>query len=297
MAMTMRPSIRYVISALLAATAFVACGGDDPVGPVDPPSEFIAVRRAWLPGERDSTIAAIIANQSWAFMSDYAAEIYHDTDSVTVIAANPDFSVSAVNQASLLLLEPRFAVSWNIAGFDIVNININPVPNDTTHWIGVFWSNPAEPTWKGFAYGGGGLATNTTLPRTDINTVAFEATGNKVGAGGGEFRTSTATYWQANGPIGGAVNDMQVTAASYGAAATVTTGPFLGGTMAAGSMQGRLQKISMTRISGATAPNPMTVDYDFRGAPIGAARIVCVFNSPCTTNVPALMASLRANVP
>lgn len=284
--------LRFALTALVTVTAFGACS--DPVAPADPPSEFISMRRAWLPGERAATIAAIQANQSWGFMSDYAADIYHDVDSVTVIASNPAFSLSAVNGASLLL-EPRFAVSWNIGGMDIVNININPVPNDTTHWIGVFWSNPVEATWKGFAYGAGGLAGNTILARVDINTTAFDASGGKTGAGGGEIRASTATYWQGNGPIGGAINDMQVTVASYGAPATVTTGPFLGGTRATGTMQGRLQKISMARITGATAPNPLVVDYDFRAVSIGSVRIVCVFNTPCTTNVPNLMASLRAS--
>ncbi len=292
-AMIRLSDLRFGLAALVAATAFVAC--TDPIAPAaDPPSEFIAVRRAWLPGERAATIAAIQANQSWGFMSDYAADIYHDVDSVTVVASNPDFSLRAVNGASLLL-EPRFATTWNIGGMDIVNININPVPRDTVHWIGVFWSNPVEPTWKGFAYGGGGLATNTILARTDVNTTAFDATGNKTGAGGGEIRASTGTLWQGNGPIAGAINDMQVTAAAYGATSTVTTGPYLGGTKASGSMQGRLHSVSMTRIQGTDAPNPMTVDYDFRGVSIGSVRIVCVFNSPCTTNTPNLMASLRAS--
>lgn len=284
--MTMRAALRFVLPALLCSGALSGCS--DPIEPVDPPSEFIAMRRAWLPGERAATIASVMANGSLGFASAFAPQIYADSESVTVVVANPDFSVRAVDGGSLLLLEPRFATSWTIGGMELLNVNINPVPDDTVHWVGVFWSNPAEPAWKGFVLG---ATSGSTLPRTDVNTVAFDASGSKTGAGGGEFRPSTGTYWQSNGPVGGANNDFQVTAASYGAATTVTSGPFTGGTMASGTMQGRIQRMSMTRQLGTDAPATSTVDYDFRGAAIGSVRVVCVFDIPCTTN--AIMAQAR----
>lgn len=286
MAILMRPSFRTILP-LLAAGMLASCS--DPIGPVDQPAEFIAMRRAWLPGERDSTIAAIVANGGLGLASPFAAQVFADTDSVTVVVANPDFSIRAVDGQSLLLLAPRFLSSWTIGGMELINVNINPVPDDTVHWVGVFWSNPAEPTWKGFVLG---ATTTSTFPRTDINTLTFDASGQKTGAGGGEIRASTGTYWQANGPIGGANNDFQVTAASYGAASTISSGPFTGGTSASGSMQGRIQRMTMARQTGTDAPVTSQVDYDFRGVAIGSVKIVCVFNIPCTTN--ALMAGFRA---
>jgi hypothetical protein len=284
--MTMRTSLRFVLPVLICTGAISACS--DPIEPVDQPSEFISMRRAWLPGERAATIAQVQANGSLGFASSFAPEIFADSDSVTVVVSNPDFSARAVNGQSLLLLEPRFATSWTIAGMELLNININPVPDDTVHWIGVFWSNPAEPFWKGFVIA---ASTSSTVARVDVNTLAFDASGSKAGAGGGEIRPSTGTYWQANGPIGGANNDFQVTAASYGTPATVTSGPFIGGTRAAGTMQGRIQRMTMSRQNGTDAPVTSTVDYDFRAAAIGAVRVVCVFDTPCTTN--AIMAGLE----
>ena len=288
--MTMRAALRFVLPALLCSGGLSGCS--DPIEPIvtpDPPSEFIAMRRAWLPGERAATIASVMANGSLGFASAFAPQIYADSESVTVVVANPDFSVRAADSRSLLVLAPRFSSSWTIGGMELLNVNINPVPNDTVHWVGVFWSNPAEPSWKGFVLG---ATTTGILPRIDVNTTAFDASGSKVGAGGGEIRASTGTYWQANGPVGGANNDFQITAASYGAASTVTSGPFTGGTMASGTMQGRIQRMTMTRQLGTDAPATSTVDYDFRGSPIGSVRVVCVFDIPCTTN--AVFAELRA---
>jgi hypothetical protein len=290
---TMRRTLSYrVLLAFASAAALGACGGaTEPAG--DQPSEFISMRRAWLPGERAATIAQIQATGGLSQASPFVSQVYADTDSVTVIAANPDFSARSVNGSSLLLMEPTFAVSWNIAGMEYLEVNINPVPADTVHWVGIFWSNPAEPAWKGFILA---ASTGSTVARVDINTTAFDNSAGKTGAGGAEIRPSTSTYWQGNGPIAGANNDFQVSAASYGAATTITSGPFTGGTMQSGSMQGRAQKVTMARLQGATAPSPLTVDYDFRSVAIGATRIVCVFNTPCTTNVPNFMTAWRASM-
>ena len=276
---------RLLLLALLAACS-------DPVTPPsDPLAEFVTVRRAWRPGERDSTIARIKATREFSFpyigdISDDADRIYADTDSVTVMIPNPDFGVHGVNESSLLM-EPQFATNWNITGVDV--FEINSAANDTTHWIGVFWSNPAESTWKGFALGAATrTAATVTFPQTVVNTNAFDASFGKTGAASGEVRSSTApaTIWMGNGPGTFPNNTLQVSAASYGGASTVTTGPFLGGTAANGSMFGRMLTINMTRTQGTTNPSTFTIGLDFRTTAIAAIRYVCVFRTPCTTNVP-----------
>ena len=275
-----------VLLALVAACA-------DPATPPDtvPQAEFITVRRAWRPGERDSTIARIRQTREFSFpyigdISDDADRIYADTDSVTVMAPNPDFGVNGVNESSLLM-EPRFATNWNITGVDV--LEINSAANDTLHWIGVFWSNPAEATWHGFALGAAvRTAATRTFPQTVVNTNAFDASFGKTGAASGEVRTSTspATIWAGNGPGTFPNNTLQISAANYGGASTVTTGPFLGGTAANGSMFGRMLTINMTRTQGTTNPSTFSIGLDFRTTAIGAIRYVCVFPSPCTTNLP-----------
>ena len=282
----MRARPGAVLAALLAVGA---CA--DPAGP--PAQEhrvFTSQRRAWLPGERDSVIARIIANRELNFpiigdISDEAPVIYADTDSLTELVSDAVVGVAATSRASMLMLAPQFATSWNITGVDVRLVNKEVTPNDTTHWIGVFWSNPADATWKGFVLAAANTNPATvTLPLTPVNTTVFDAAGGKSGVGGGEFRASTATFWQANGGGISPNNTITISAASYGGAGTVTTGPFLGGTAANGSMQGRMRTINMTRISGATTPTSFTVDMDFTGAAINAIRYVCVFRTPCTTN-------------
>ena len=279
---------RFAIPIVLIVL-FAGCS--DPVRPVpaEPSAEFITVRRAWQPGERDSTIARIKRNREFNFpyigdISDDADRIYADPDSVTEIAPNPAFALSGLNESSLLL-EPRFATNWNITGVDV--LEINSAAKDTLHWIGVFWSNPTESTWKGFALGAAvRTAATTTFPQTVVNTNGFDASGGKTGAAAGEVRASTSTSWLGNGPGIAPNNTLQVSSSVYGAASTVTTGPFLGGTSATGSMQGRMLTIDMARATGAGSPATFQVGLDFRTAAITSIRYVCVFRSPCTTNVP-----------
>jgi hypothetical protein len=280
--------------AILLCLTIGACGGDG-TGPVtgDAPAEFISVRRAWLPGERAATIARVKANREFDFLyvgdiSDDADLIFADPDSVVEVVANPDFSVRAASSGSLLVMEPRFASTWTITGVDvrIVNKEVTPVA-DTTHWIGVFWNNPAETNWKGFILAAANTNPATvTVPQTSVNTAVFDAAFGKSGIGGGEQRTSTTTFWQANAGGIAPNNTLTISSAVYGTASTVTTGPFLGGTVANGTMQGRMRTINMTRITGATAPLTFTVDFDFSITAISSIRYVCVFRTPCTTNVP-----------
>jgi hypothetical protein len=278
---------------LLCASASACSDGAGPAPDVPVAVNLVSVRRAWLPGERAATIARVKANRDFVIplvgdISDDADIIFADPDSVTEVVAGPDFSVRAASRGSLLVMEPRFATNWNITGVDvrIVNQEVTPVA-DTLHWIGVFWSNPTEATWKGLVLAAANSTPATvTVPMTLVNTTTFDGSFHKSGVGGGEQRAGTTTFWQANGGGISPNNTITISSATYGATSTVTTGPFLGGTAANGTMQGRLRTVNMTRIQGATTPSSFTVDFDFSLTSIASIRYVCVFRSPCTTNVP-----------
>ncbi len=237
-------------------------------------------------------IASIQANHSWIFpfvgdLSPYAAQILADTDSVVTMELNPKWQPgSALFKAGPM---PEFSTSgvqfnsgWNITGVDAWSINNTQVPPDTTRWVGVFWSNPAEAGWHGLAIVG--TTRTATAPQTTVNNTAFSAAFNKSGAAAAEVRTADGSDWEATGVGVSPNNTITVSSAAYGGASTVTTGPFLGGTQATGSMQGRLRQIPLNRIAGSTAPTSQTVDFDFSTTPIGAIQFICKFNSPCTTN-------------
>ncbi len=267
--------VQFVLAACMAGLA--AC--DDPAEPpVDEPSAFISMKRAWLPGERQATIDAIVAGGGFGPYSDLAPVIYADPDSVVVIVANPDFSVRAAGQ-NLLVLEPRFDASWNISGMDIRLIDDTQAPSDTTDWTGVFWSNPTEATWNGFVFAA--TATNTFAP-VAVSTTAFDASFGKSGAGGGENRQSTGAYWEANGPTSPAINTIQMNAVTFtGTPTTVTSGPYSGGTQRNGTFQGRLKRVEMTRVLGTDLPATFEVDLDFRTTAIQGVELICQFPSPC----------------
>ena len=276
--------------AVLALVVVAGCASDPAAPTVEEQRVFVTQKRAWRPGERDSVIAAIKANRDLDFpmigdISDDADRIYADTDSVTELVSDIVFGVAAASPGSLLTLAPQFATNWNITGVDVRVVNKEVTPNDSTHWIGVYWSNPSDNTWKGFILAAANTNPATvTVPQRSVNTTSFDAAGGKSGAGGGEFRASSSTFWQATGVGTAPNNTITISAAAYGAATTVTSGPFLGGTVANGTMQGRMRAINMARISGATTPSTFSVDMDFSGAAINAIRYVCVFRTPCTTN-------------
>ncbi len=301
--MTRRLHLARLCALVFASAAAAAC--DDSAGPIeaDPPAQYITVRRAWLPGERDSTIARIRLGRELVIpyigdVSDDADRFYPDLDSVTVVIANPAYGVMAANEAGLVMA-PQFAGTWNITGIDvrIVNNDVTPIA-DTLHYIGVFWSNPAESNWKGFALGGANSSgATTTLPLTLVNTTAFNTAFGKSGVGAGEQRATTNTYWEANGPGVSPNNTLIVNSAAYGGTSVINTGPFLGGTIANGTMLGRMRTIDMTRLNGATAPATFQVDLNFSATSIAAVRYVCIFRSPCTSNVPIIQASRPGPLP
>ncbi|HEY2805738.1 MAG TPA: hypothetical protein VGI92_07770 [Gemmatimonadales bacterium] len=278
---------------LLCAAASGIAGCTDNTAPVaSDEAQYISAKRAWRPGERDSLVNAIETGHLWIYpfigdISFYAAQILSDTDSVTMMIPNPKWQPSsdqmkAGPKPEFDAMGVQWNAGWNIIGVDDWSINNTQVPADTVRWVGVFWNNPAELSWKGLA-----LVSTTrtaTAPQTSVNTTAFNAAFGKAGAAAAEVRFSDGTDWEGNGPGVAPVNTIIVTSAAYGATSPVTTGPFLGGTQANGTMQGRLRQIPITRVSGPTGPTPQTVDFDFSASPIGAIQFICKFNNPCTTN-------------
>ena len=145
------------VAALVAAVA--ACADlNEP--PADTPSQYITMRRAWLPGERDSLIARIIRTRAFGGVpnvgdiSDLAPEIFSDPDSVVVIVPNPAFTAHVATAAlgapsvAALMMPPAFDSTWTIFGLDIRNIDNTQAPADTADWLGTFWAKYGEETWK-----------------------------------------------------------------------------------------------------------------------------------------------------
>jgi len=264
----------------------------------DPQAQYVSVRRAWLPGERDSAIARVVRGGGLGPFSSLAPVVFADPDSYTTIAPNPLYHPSADLSFDVVgTRAPQFATSWLITGLDIRIIDNSQSPPDTTDWLGAFWSKtsppaapPDESTWKGFVYAASRLP---TVASTTVNTAAFDASGGKSGAGGGEARQSTGEYWEGNS------GTIRITSGTYGAATSVASGPYTGGTTASGLMQGRTQNIGMPRVL-PSAGTAITVDFSFQGSsasanpPITAAQLTCVFPSPCTSQVAgALLAARR----
>jgi len=236
-------------------------------------AQYVTVRRAWLPGERDSTIAFVERNHSLNVLgydlSPLAPDIFNG-DSTTVVVANPLYQAPAgVARAA------QFASGWTTVGVQVFIQNKSVTPNDTLSWLGVLWYNPADSTWKGLILA---ATLSTTLPLTTINTTNFSNSGDKTGAGGGEAQQSTGTYWEANG------GQIQITSNQFcGNANTLTSGPYKGGTEALCFFGGQLVSVTMPRLTGTTAPTSQTVSLDFRNNLIFGVRISCVYPSPCTS--------------
>lgn len=285
--------MRPLLLLALAALPLAACDGDN--GLTDQPAtEFITHRRAWLPGERDSLIARIIAQRALSIpyvgdVSDYAPSFFR-TDSMDEILPNPAFSASAGYSP----LGPTFSLSglrvpgagWTSSAIDVHIVNAQQ-GNDTFDWLGVFWVNQGEPMWKGFIIA---ATAGTTFPATAVNTTTFDVNNAQLGVGAGEGRFSTSTVWTANGT--GAPNQFSVSSsAGVGGTATITTGPFLGGTQQSMNMTMNINNVGMTRVIGSGAPATQTASLS---GSITGTRFICLFPTPCTTNVPAIQAAVRA---
>lgn len=266
------------------ATVLVSC--DEGVQPVvEEQSQFLAVTRAWAPGERAATITEVETTGALGFFSPYASTIFAHPDSVTVIEPNPAWTPPspAVRGARIQphLTSSQFSQAWIMAGIRIESYNDSQVPPDTLIWTGVFFYDPNNPSNRGFVLRGGA---STTFNPTNVDNDAFEASGNRSGVGGGEVAASGAV-WSANGgPTVPRRNTFEVESQSFGAGSTVTTGPWLGGTQAGGRMDGRLKRVVFNRISTFGTPTTYEIDVDFRNG-IQALKIVCNFPTPCTSNV------------
>ena len=282
--------LHRVLLLLPLALAPAACS-DEQVS--EPPTEFIVQRRAWLPGERDSLIARIIATRGLNIpyvgdVSDNAGSFFR-ADSMDEIVANPAY----VPAARTSPFGPTFSLhgvrvpgtGWTSSALDIHIVNADQ-GNDTFDWLGVFWFNQTETDWMGFILA---ATANATLPQTQVNTTAFDAAEARSGVGGGEGRASTGTVWTANGT--GSPNRFRVTAsAGVGAATTVTTGPYLGGTQQSMNMTMNIAGVGMTRVLGSGTPLTQTASLS---GTITGTKFDCLFPTPCTTNVPLIQAAAR----
>ncbi len=239
------------------------------------PAQYITMRRAWLPGEQDSTIAFVERNGSLNVLgydlSPLAPQIFSG-DSTTVVVPNPLYQSPP---STGIARAPQFAANWTVVGVDLFIQNKSVTPYDTLSWLGVLWYNPADSTWKGLVLA---ATLATTLPLTTINTTAFSNSGDKSGAGGGEAQQSTGTYWEANG------GQIQITQNNFCySTTTLTSGAYKGATESICYFGGQLVNVTMPRLSGTTAPASQTVSLDFRNNLIYGVRLTCVFPSPCTS--------------
>ena len=292
-------SSRALLLALLLAGGAGASCSSDTTAPVDTPAQYIAVKRAWRPGERDSVTQFILATGAWGQFSALAAQSVPQWDSAVDVIVNPAWSASVV--PSGLQLAPAFSATWGTAGIDLRivfdTVVGGTVQKDSLNWKMLYWWNPADSTWKGYVVN---ATTATTFAYVTLNTTAFDASGAHSGAGGGEARLADGTYWEANG------GQWRITSnGSYGGMSVIASGPFKGGNILTGLMGGRLNAVTMPRIMGTTAPTTQNITFDFSGT-IYAQRMFCYFTpvtppsgySQCTgTAIAALIAAARSGGP
>ena len=277
---------------VLALGALAACGDE----PAEEPAEFIAVRRAWRPGERDSLINAIITNRTFAGipfvgdLSDMAPQIYADPDSTVEFIRNPAFNPSLTSPINASVVNQQFSTTWNFLSMKITMANDSQVPVDTIFWHATIWTNPANIQERGIV-----IAFNraSVFNTGSIDTDAFDASGGKVGAAAIELHQNTGTLW-ADDRSGGRYS---VTSYTWvGTPDTIRSGPYLGGMTRSGTQFGRIQTARFVRVSGTENPNNFNVSFDWRITGLPAVEIFCKFSYPCTTNAaaPAITTASRS---
>lgn len=274
----------------LALLVVAAAGCSDVSGPApDPPSQYVAVRRAWAPGERAALLQRIMTNREYNFpyvgdVSDYAPELFADTDSVVVLVSNPAFQ-GDVSAPALQMFSP----AWDFVALKITEVDNTATPPDTLFWHMAVWADPADGGNHGYAIA---FSRNPTFNISPINSTNFDAAFGTSGAAAGEVHLATGTTWIDDAKGG----RFQVSSQTYpGAFATVSSGPFLGGLVRAGTAFGRVTNSNFVRDSGTEAPRSFSVSYDYRGTGLPSLEIVCVFPVPCTTDA-LRMASLRGRL-
>jgi hypothetical protein len=271
-------SPRAVGLAVLAAAALAACSKDStaPSDGTDAPAQYITVRRAWLPGERDSSAAYVVRTGAWGEYSDIAPQAYAAWDSTVDVILNPAWIPAAAARAGAPPLQrspmsPLFAAGWSGLGIDI-HIIFDSVPGgtvqrDSLNWMSTRWWNPADSTWQGWIIC---ATTANTFAYQTVNTATFDASGGNTGVGGGEARLKSGTYWQGNG------GRYRVTSnGNYGAYSTIASGPFKGGNVAFGKMGGQLNAVTMLRQTGTDTPTTQTISWNFTGTTLNSQRIRC----------------------
>ena len=262
------------------------------------PAQYISVRRAWLPGERDATAAYVLAARAWDDFSDLAPAAFATWDSTTDIILNPLWNPAGAapwrtSPPARAPMSPLFAAGWSGLGMDIL-IAFDSVPGgtiqrDSLNWITVRWWNPADSTWKGWIIRG---TTATTFTYQTVNTTAFNATGDHTGVGAGEARLASGSYWEGNG------GQYRITSnGSYGTRTTIPSGPYKGGNVQSGLMGGQLNAVTMPRVLGTDTPTTKTINWDFRAATLNSLRIYCYF-TPLTppTGYTSCTGSAFANI-
>jgi hypothetical protein len=269
--MTLR---RLALATALGGTAALGCGCENTTEPTDEePAQYISVRRAWQPGERDSVAGYVVRTGAWGQYSNLAAAAVWAWDSTTDVILNPEWQPAAATVPGLQLAA-RFAAGWGSVGMDVrIVFDAQPdvvgIQKDSLDWVITLWWNPADSTWKGYVLR---ATTSATFNRVTLNTASLDASFGKTGAGGGESRSASGTYWEADG------GTYRITEnGSYGGLSTITSGPYQGGNIQYGLMGGRLRSVRMPRITGADLPTSQTIDYDFRSARIGSQRVFCYF--------------------
>jgi hypothetical protein len=272
--------MKRIVCALLAA---VGVGCSDASGPSpELPAEYLAVRRAWAPGERAALIQRILTNREYNFLyvgdvSDLAPQIYADTDSVVVLVRNTAVQGSASGPVPAPALR-QFSPTWNFVALKLTEVNNSVAPPDTLFWHMTVWADPVNGGNHGYAIA---FSRSSTFNINPINSANFDAANGTAGAAAGEVHVATGTTWIDDAKGG----RFHVTSQVYpGGFTTVTSGPFLGGQVRTGTAYGRVNNSNFVRDTGAEAPASFTVSYDYRGTGLPALEIVCVFPTPCTTN-------------
>jgi hypothetical protein len=265
----------HLILVLLAGATVLSCHSDTTAPATDGPTQYITVKRAWRPGERDSLLQFILATGAWGEYSDLAAQSVPTWDSAVDVIVNPAWRASAAT-APGVQLAPQFSSAWGTAGID-VRIVYDSIPGgavqkDSLDWVMLFWYNPSENKWHGDLVDATKAATFTYVT---VNTTSFNSSNAKSGSGGGEarIRVDSATYWEASG------GQWRVTSnGSYGGLSTIASGPFTGGNIQTGLMSGNTNGVSpvtMPRVSGVTPPTTQTISYTFTN--IYSQRMFCYF--------------------
>ena len=264
------------ITVTLQGTGGASASLVDSVTVRDAPLQFIAVRRPWRPGERDSLAAYIVRTGAMGDFSEVAAQALAQEDATVDVIQNPLWHAPAGAPPAGVQFSPQFAAGWGARGLDILvvfdSVPGGTVQRDSLNWIAVRWWNPADSTWKGWMINATPLVTFPTGVPVTTNT--FNGSYGHSGVGGGEARLVSATYWEAS--TGTYIIGSNT---GYGTFSQLTGGPYKGGDYAVGTFKGKLTSIVMPRLVGTDLPLTSTFSLDFSkaGSAIPSWQIVCYF--------------------